>query len=76
MVITLDMELEAALTEPARREGIAPADLAVKALRERFLQPAVSAQSQDEWERQLRRAASDCGVSLLDSAVSSEGVHD
>ncbi len=76
MVITLDKELAAALTEPAKREGLAPEDLAVKALRERFLPPVVESQSQDEWERQLRRAASDCGVSLPDAAVSSEGIYE
>ena len=76
MVITLDKELEAALTEPARREGLAPEDLAVKALRERFLRSAIASESQDDWERRLRRAASDCGVSLPDSAVSSEGIYD
>jgi hypothetical protein len=76
MVITLDKELEAALTEPAGREGLAPEDLALKALRERFVQSVVARESQDDWERRLRRAASDCGVSLPDSAVSSEGIYD
>ena len=76
MVITLDKELEAALTEPARREGLAPEDLAVKALRERFLQSVVASESRDDWERRLRQAASDCGVSLPDSAVSSEGLYE
>ncbi len=31
---------------------------------------------QNEWERQLRQAASDCGVSLSDLAVSSEGIYE
>ena len=30
----------------------------------------------DEWERHLRQAASDCGVSLSDEALSSEGLYD
>jgi hypothetical protein len=30
----------------------------------------------DEWERRLRQAASDCGVSLSDEAVSSEGIYE
>ncbi len=30
----------------------------------------------DEWERRLRAAASDCGVSLSDEAVSSEGIYE
>jgi hypothetical protein len=33
-------------------------------------------ESQDEWERRLREAASDCGVSLSDEALSSEGLYD
>jgi hypothetical protein len=31
---------------------------------------------QDEWQRRLRQAASDCGVSLSDEAVSSEGIYE
>jgi hypothetical protein len=76
MVIKLDKELEAALAEPAKREGLAPEDLAIKALREQFLGPFAASEPHDEWERQLRRAASDCGVSLSDSAVSSEGIYE
>ncbi len=30
----------------------------------------------DEWERNLRRAASDCGASLSDEALNSEGLYD
>lgn len=37
MVITLTPELEAALKETSRQQGVAPEDLAVKALQERFL---------------------------------------
>jgi predicted DNA-binding antitoxin AbrB/MazE fold protein len=31
---------------------------------------------QDEWERRLLAAAKDCGVSLPDSAVSSDGLYE
>jgi hypothetical protein len=72
MVLTLGPELEAALNELARRRGVAPEVLALNALRERFL-PAATLQPRDEWERGLLAAARDCGVSLPDSAVSSEG---
>jgi hypothetical protein len=34
------------------------------------------AQVQEEWLRRLRSAASDCGVSLSNEAVSSEGLYD
>jgi len=75
MVITLDPELEAALNASAHQQGIAPEVLAVKALRERFLTSA-ALQPRDEWERGLLEAARDCGVSLPDSALSSEGLYE
>ena len=74
MVITVGAELEAALNERARREGVAPEEVALKALRERFL--AAALQPRDEWERGLLAAARACGVSLPDSALSSEGLYD
>lgn len=75
MVITLGPELEAALIELARRQGLAPDVLALNALRDRFL-GAAALQPRDEWERGLLSAARYCGVSLPDSAVSSEGLYD
>jgi hypothetical protein len=75
MVITLDPELEAVLNESVRQQGLAPEVLAVNALRERFL-VAAALQPRDEWERGLLAAARDCGVSLPDSALSSEGLYD
>jgi hypothetical protein len=65
--------LEAVLNDLARKRGIAPEMLALQALRERFLAPALQSQPRDEWERRLRSAATDCGVSLSNEAVSSEG---
>lgn len=76
MIITLGPELEAALTEAARRQGLAPETIALNALRERFLGMAASLQPRDEWERGLLAAARDCGVSLSNSALSSEGLYD
>ncbi len=76
MVITLGPELEAALNAAASRRGVAPEELAVNALRERFLGIAVSLQPRDEWERELLEAARECGVSLSDSALGSEGLYD
>ncbi|MBV9121910.1 MAG: hypothetical protein JO112_00960 [Planctomycetes bacterium] len=76
MVIKLDPELEAALNEAARHRGVAPEVLALQALRERFLGMDSSLQPQDEWERGLLAAARDCGVSLPDAALSSEGLYD
>jgi len=75
MTLTLEVDLEAALNEQARRQGIAPEVLAVNALRERFL-VAAALQPRDEWERGLLEAARDCGVSLPNSALSSEGLYE
>lgn len=74
MVITLDPELEAALNELARMRGVAPHVLAVNVLRERLL--AAALQPRDEWERGLLAGAQDCGVSLPDSALSSEELYE
>jgi hypothetical protein len=75
MVITLDPELEAALNEVARWQGVAPDVLALNVLRGRFL-AAAALQPRDEWERGLLAAARDCGVSLSNEALSSEGLYD
>ncbi len=76
MVITLDPELEAALNDLARRQGIAPEVLALNVLREKFFPTAPLLEPRDEWERRLLSLAKDCGVSLPDWAVSSEGLYD
>jgi hypothetical protein len=75
MVITLDAELEIALNELARQRGVAPEVLAISVLRERLLATA-ALQPRDEWERGLLAVARDCGVSLPDSALSSEALYD
>jgi hypothetical protein len=75
MVITLPPQLESALAAQARRRGVAPEDLALDVLR-RHLLPVAPPVPADEWERGLLAAARDCGVSLPDSALSSEGLYD
>lgn len=76
MVITLGPDLEKALIEIARRQGVAPELLALRALRDRFLDPGLVDEPRDEWEQRLRRVATDCGVSLSDSALSSDGLYE
>ncbi len=73
MVITLDPELEAALTDQARRRGVTPEALVVNAPRERFL-AAAPLEPRDDWERGLLAAARPWGVSLPDSALGGEGL--
>ena len=76
MVITLSSELEAALKEVASLRGIAPEVLALDALRDRFIGTISPLQPRDDWERRLLGVAKDCGVSLSDRAVSSEGLYE
>jgi len=75
MVITLDPELESALNEVARQKGVAPEVLALNVLRERILSMHVLL-PRDEWERELLKAATDCGVSLSNEALSREELYD
>ena len=75
MTITLSPELEAALSEAARREGVSPDALALNALRERFL-PRPAIQPQDDWEQELLALAKDCGVSLSNEALSREQLYE
>ncbi len=76
MVITLGPELESALNDLARRQGVTAEALVLNALRQKFLAPAPLIEPRDEWERRLLSAATDCGVSLPNEAVSSEGLYD
>ena len=76
MVITLGPDLESALNDQAHKQGVAPEALAVNALRERFLGPALALQPRDEWERRLLGVATDCGVALSHEAVSSEVLYE
>jgi hypothetical protein len=76
MIINLPVPLEAALTEQARQRGVSPEVLAIDALRVRFLGSEISVEPRDEWERKLFEVAIDCGVSLPNSALSSEALYD
>ena len=76
MVIKLPPHLEAALSEQASRRGVAPESLALDALRERFLPSVPPIEPRDDWERRLFGAAIDCGVSVPDSALSSDGLYE
>ncbi len=76
MVINLTPQLEAALSEQARQRGVAPESLAFDALRDRFLPKVPAVEPRDDWERTLFGAALDCGVSVPDSALSSDGLYE
>lgn len=75
MVLTLPPQLESVLAEQARRHGISPEALALELLRRQLL--AVSPPTpRDEWEEKLFNAAVDCGVSVPDAVLSSEGLYE
>ncbi len=76
MVIKLAPNLEATLNELARQQGISPEELALNTIRQHLLGRSAQIQPQDEWERRLLGAASDCGVALSHDAVSSDGLYD
>lgn len=76
MVVSMLPELEAAIKEEARRQGIAPHVVAFNALYERFVGKPSPLEPRDDWERQLLSIGIDCGVSLPDSAVSREELYD
>lgn len=76
MVIHVTPELEAVLSEQARRRGVAPEVLALDALRDRFLPKVPLVEPRDEWERRLFDSAIDCGVSVPDWALSSDGLYE
>jgi hypothetical protein len=76
MIVTLDPELESALKQAAQQSGTTPESLALDTLRQRFLAAASRIQARDEWEQGLLDIAVDCGVSLSNEAVSSEGIYE
>ncbi len=76
MVIHLARDLEAAVSEQARRRGVAPEALAIDVLQERFLPKVPDIEPRDDWERRLFGAAIDCGVSVSDAALSSDGLYE
>jgi len=76
MVIQLDPNLEAALNESARRRGSTPEAVAIDILREQLLNTSGAVTPQDDWERRLLGAATDCGVSLPAEALTSDGMYE
>jgi hypothetical protein len=76
MIVAVDPELESALNAHAQRQGVAPEDAALEALRQRFLGAAPPVVPRDEWERVVLGVATDCGVSLPHSALSSDGIYE
>ena len=76
MVLSVEPDLELALHDFSKKVGLTPEVLARNTLRERFLKSPLQLEPQDDWERLLLGAASDCGVSLSDSALGREEMYD
>ena len=76
MVIHLSAELESVLSDQARRHGVSAEEMVLDALRDRFLRDVAPVEARDDWERRLFDAALDCGVSVPDSALSSDGLYE
>ncbi len=76
MVLTVGPDLEAALSEHSRRQGISADQMALEALRRLFLSSSRNGESHESWVARLHSAASNCGVSLSHEAVGSEGLYE
>jgi hypothetical protein len=76
MVITIPPELETALNEVARQQGVDPKVWALNTLRDRIVALTESVEPRDEWERLVLQVGTDCGVSLPHAALSSEGLYE
>jgi hypothetical protein len=74
MVLNISSDLETAIKTAATHQGVTAEEVAINALRDRFARPKI--EPQDDWGRLLLAASSDCGVSLSNEAVSSEGIYD
>jgi len=75
MELSLSPQLVKALADQAQRKGIEP-DVLAEAVLRRELIPLPHPTPVDEWEKRLFAAALDCGVSVPDTALSSEGLYD
>jgi hypothetical protein len=76
MVVTQTPEIEGTLEEMARRHGMSVEDLVRSVLREWVERSAKGNRSADDWVSLILSAGTDCGVSLPDSALSSDAFFD
>jgi hypothetical protein len=76
LVISVPPELEGALNALAKQRGVAPEDLVIDVLRDRLGALSRTIEPRDDWERLILQAGSNCGVSLPDEALSSEGLYE
>ena len=75
MVVELPQQVETALARLADQRGVRPEDLALDIIR-REVTPITPPIAQDDWEQHLFSLAVDCGVSVPDAALSSDGLYE
>ncbi len=76
MDILLTPELEMALHQMARRQGVSPSEFVKSLLYQRLGAPPLAQISPEDWERLVLHIGVDCGVSLSNEALSSNGLYD
>jgi hypothetical protein len=76
MNIAVPPDVESALQASAQVRGLTPEAIVIELLRERLLPVRPPIVPQDDWERRILAMGRDCGVSLSDEALSSEGIYD
>jgi hypothetical protein len=75
MNITLPDDLVSVLEKEAAARGVTPEIHAINVLRRQLI-PGTPPIPKDEWERKLFEIGIDCGVSVPDWALSSDGIYD
>lgn len=75
MTLALSPDLASVLAKAADERGVAPEEMAIRILRDGLGVPARPL-PRDAWEKGLLEAAVDCGTSLTNEAVSSDGLYD
>ena len=76
MEITLPKQLAITLDKLAKLRGQRPEELAIEAIQARFPSISSAKLEHEAWKRKLAEAASDCGVSLSNESLSSEGLYE
>ena len=80
MTLALAPDIETLVTETAQERGTTPGEFIDHFLRENLMPKQRQAINEivprDDWEERILKLGTDCGVSLSNEAVSSEGIYD
>lgn len=75
MVINLPPQLESVLANQAKERGLTPEAYALDLIEKNLLSRSQPV-PMDDWEKRLFSLGKDCGVSVPDAALSSEGLYE